>query len=123
MEATDESDVEEFDPMLFSSPSNSISNSDNEDHTQALEDKLNLNLLFDNDHIATSIESQTTIINQNLQSPDEDSMTHLDSTNIAAVVEVVSEDIPQQPATELKTRKKRAVAPTGERFYSTRSRK
>ncbi|CAF4857145.1 unnamed protein product [Rotaria socialis] len=36
----DESDIEEFDPMLFSSPSNSINNSDNENPTQILEARM-----------------------------------------------------------------------------------
>ena len=68
------------------------------------------------------IETSMTTINQYFESTDEGLMINLDSTNIAAVIEVVSENIPeQQPTIKFKKRKKRVFKPR-EEFYYTRSR-
>ncbi|CAF4081080.1 unnamed protein product [Rotaria magnacalcarata] len=71
---------------------------------------------------AIPVESQRTKLNEYLEFPDECLMINTDSTNIAAVVEVVTANVPkQQPANKLKRRIKHVFTPTEERYYFTRS--
>ncbi|CAF1549469.1 unnamed protein product [Adineta ricciae] len=66
------------------------------------------------------VEIQMAKTNQYFESLDEDLITNTDSTNIAAIVEVITE----QPSTKKKKKKQKRIFPQrAEGFYPTRSRK